>query len=324
MRSGSIDVYHDSAGKLRIDAICEQCGEPFKSRRNGHSPTGWTRYCSRACVSRARGGTPGRKRKNWADLSEETRHKRRQKARARHRNRQLTGDGVTDEQILERDRWMCRMDTCIYGSRRINPKRKYPDQRSASIDHIVPLALGGDDTAFNKRAAHLGCNMARGTGRPGEQMTLDFITAAPVTRERRKRVSRPRPPRPCRTCGEVVKGKCELHEPVRYANCKRCDAPVIKRGTGRICQACKTRPCAVPACDRPVFFAATDWCAAHHHRHSKYGDVLAHIPVAADRVERIDVMRLRVGVTATPAEAGAGVCQLCETYPLRSCCAAAS
>lgn len=282
---------HSASGKTTVPAICEECGSEFQSRRNGHSVTGWTRYCSRSCVIKARGyvpgGNPEHNRNRWASLSDAARHRARQRARARHRNRQVTWDGVTDEQILERDRWMCRMDKCLYGSRRINPKRKYPDKRSASIDHIVPLARGGDDTGFNKRAAHLGCNMARSTGRPGEQMTLDFVTAAPVARARRKPV---RKPRPCKVCGELrsVGQACSLHEPVRYADCQVCHTPMIKRGPAKSCEACRTRSCAVAGCTGQVFYATTDWCAGHYHRHNRKGDVFADIPLA-DRTERFEV-----------------------------------
>lgn len=82
-------------------------------------------------------------------------------------------DGVTNEEILERDRWLCRMDQCLFGSRRIYKSRKWPDPRSPSIDHIIPLSFGGDDTQFNKRAAHLRCNIVRGTA-PDSQMPLNF------------------------------------------------------------------------------------------------------------------------------------------------------
>jgi len=123
-------------------------------------------------------------------MSEEARARKRHRARQRHRAHQLTYDGVSDEQILRRDGWRCRMDVCLYRSRRINPEYKYPDQRSASIDHVLPLSLGGDDTEYNRRAAHLGCNMARGQGRPGESMPLCFdATFAP--RERRKPARKP-------------------------------------------------------------------------------------------------------------------------------------
>jgi hypothetical protein len=143
----------------------------------------------------------------------------------------LTGDGVTDKQILERDRWMCRMDKCIYGSRRINPKRKYPDQRSASIDHILPLSLGGDDTQYNKRAAHLGCNMARGQGRPGEQLPMAFGLDPDLVLEPRWA----KKARQCSICNEPINNKrCMLHMPVHYFTCPVCQCLFVHKKQGRI------------------------------------------------------------------------------------------
>jgi 5-methylcytosine-specific restriction endonuclease McrA len=76
-------------------------------------------------------------------------------------------DGVTDNAILRRDGWLCGVPECRQPARAINPGVRYPDPASPSVDHIVPLSLGGDDTQRNKRAAHLGCNVARGN-RPDE------------------------------------------------------------------------------------------------------------------------------------------------------------
>ena len=81
------------------------------------------------------------------------------KARARRLRHAQTWDGITDEEILERDGWRCQIPGCK--RRPIRKDLKYPHLRSKSVDHIVPLSHGGDDTAENKRAAHLGCNMAR-------------------------------------------------------------------------------------------------------------------------------------------------------------------
>lgn len=39
---------------------------------------------------------------------------------------------------------------------------EYPDPQSASIDHIVPVSLGGSDEETNLRLAHLVCNIRRG------------------------------------------------------------------------------------------------------------------------------------------------------------------
>jgi 5-methylcytosine-specific restriction endonuclease McrA len=73
---------------------------------------------------------------------------------------------VTDEEILERDRWRC------FCGKRIGKSFKYPHPRSRSIDHVVPLSEGGDDTAANKRAAHLGCNITRSNRGGGEQLAM--------------------------------------------------------------------------------------------------------------------------------------------------------
>jgi 5-methylcytosine-specific restriction endonuclease McrA len=91
-------------------------------------------------------------------------------ARKRRLHHAQTWDGITDEEILERDGWRCQIPDC--GRRPIRKDVKYPHPRSKSIDHIIPLAHGGDDTAVNKRAAHLGCNLARGDKMGDEQVAL--------------------------------------------------------------------------------------------------------------------------------------------------------
>lgn len=46
----------------------------------------------------------------------------------------------------------------------IDPELKSPHPMSFSVDHVVPLALGGE-LMGEARAAHRVCNMKRGTGR---------------------------------------------------------------------------------------------------------------------------------------------------------------
>lgn len=55
--------------------------------------------------------------------------------------------------VFERDGWICRL--CYEP---IDRTLKKPDPRSASMDHITPLALGGTHTTDNVQAAHLSCN----------------------------------------------------------------------------------------------------------------------------------------------------------------------
>ena len=58
--------------------------------------------------------------------------------------------------IFERDGWVCGI--C---GRKINKRLKHPNPLSKSIDHIVPLSKGGDDSPENVQAAHLRCNIGK-------------------------------------------------------------------------------------------------------------------------------------------------------------------
>lgn len=140
-------------------AICQLCEQPFT--RGGRSVR---RFCSQSCAaSWGNGARPPYTRP--ADGGYETRKAAR--GRHRHQVRAQTYDGVTNAQILERDRWRCGI--C---RQRIGKSFKWPHPRSASIDHIVPLSQGGDDSAANKRAAHLGCNCRRMNRGGGEQLAM--------------------------------------------------------------------------------------------------------------------------------------------------------
>jgi 5-methylcytosine-specific restriction endonuclease McrA len=43
----------------------------------------------------------------------------------------------------------------------IDMELRFPDGRSASLDHIVPLSLGGTDAVENLQLAHFGCNASK-------------------------------------------------------------------------------------------------------------------------------------------------------------------
>lgn len=67
----------------------------------------------------------------------------------------------TAAEIFERDDWVCGL--CREPIPRDAPRR---DPMSASLDHIVPLSLGGLHSPENTQAAHLICN-----GRKGNRVT---------------------------------------------------------------------------------------------------------------------------------------------------------
>lgn len=51
---------------------------------------------------------------------------------------------------------------------------RYPDPRSRSVDHIVPLILGGPDTLANVQLAHLRCNLQKWARLEGETEPLTW------------------------------------------------------------------------------------------------------------------------------------------------------
>lgn len=58
--------------------------------------------------------------------------------------------------IFERDGWVCQL--CFAP---VDPDLRYPNRQCASLDHIVPLAHGGEHVEENVQLAHVACNVAR-------------------------------------------------------------------------------------------------------------------------------------------------------------------
>lgn len=61
------------------------------------------------------------------------------------------------ESIFERDEFRCRI--C---DEPIDMELKHPDRWSPTLDHRVPLCMGGADSPGNVQAAHLICNQRKG------------------------------------------------------------------------------------------------------------------------------------------------------------------
>ncbi len=86
------------------------------------------------------------------------------KAHARKRKARLRGASVREtvylKALYERDGGRCRIceKPCAYDV--------------ASVDHIIPIAHGGDHSYQNTQLAHLFCNMSRGAGRRPAQARL--------------------------------------------------------------------------------------------------------------------------------------------------------
>lgn len=101
-------------------------------------------------------------RRPWDDRRRDAYHRRRAQQRATS-----SGAPVLRDAIGDRDRWKC--GAC---GKKVNRNLAYPDPRSPSMDHVIPLSKGGPHTPENVRITHLECNLAKGNRGGGEQLLL--------------------------------------------------------------------------------------------------------------------------------------------------------
>lgn len=64
---------------------------------------------------------------------------------------------IDPREVYEACGWLCGLCKA-----NVDPTVPHPDPLSASLDHIVPLAAGGQHTRDNVQLAHLRCNMSKG------------------------------------------------------------------------------------------------------------------------------------------------------------------
>lgn len=69
-------------------------------------------------------------------------------------------EDFTRAEIGDRDGWVCWL--CDLP---VDPGLRWPARMSQSLDHVIPLALGGEHTRANSRLAHWICNVRRGADR---------------------------------------------------------------------------------------------------------------------------------------------------------------
>lgn len=125
--------------------ICQECGKQFIA------PYGDKRraFCSRKCGKRHAGRIHNMKRKA--------------------QKRGLPSENLDPLQVFERDGWRCGI--C---KKHVNKSLEFPHPRSASLDHIIPLARGGPHTWENVQLAHLACNN-RKRDSDGGQLRLSML-----------------------------------------------------------------------------------------------------------------------------------------------------
>jgi HNH endonuclease len=76
-------------------------------------------------------------------------------SRARRVGAQIV-DTFTREQVFERDAWTCYLCNTV-----LDPEAPLFDPLSPTVDHVIPLAQGGDHSLANARTACLHCNSVK-------------------------------------------------------------------------------------------------------------------------------------------------------------------
>lgn len=156
---------------------CATCGVAFVGRRT-------QRFCTERCSYIAKGVTPPGETRipvcKWCGTLGPAKRKqgpwtcepcKQTNARATKRRRKQLERGTvepyTREYIFTRDRWRCHL--CNGPVRR---DAEVPHPKAPTIDHLVPLSLGGVDAPHNVRCAHFLYNSLKSDRAVGEQLLL--------------------------------------------------------------------------------------------------------------------------------------------------------
>lgn len=159
---GCLAAFRSHPGKLsRVEPrSCAACGASFRARSAGQ------RWCSMTCGNRSK-ANPGARR----FTPEEAKERIRLSSQAKCRRRRAAKRGGVSEpytlaEIAARDRVRCGL--C---GGRVAMKQKVPHPKAPTIDHIIPVFEGGDDTRANVQLAHFRCNSVKGA-RGCQQLAL--------------------------------------------------------------------------------------------------------------------------------------------------------
>lgn len=143
-RAGAVLAYRRAAAAKRRAEIaarppgkCHECGStyPMDNARR--------RYCSVRC----------RRRRTWRAAS----------ASRRARVAGAAVESVDHMAVFRRDGWVCQMCRC-----RVSHRANRGADDKATIDHILPLASGGDHSYANIQTACWKCNREKGARSAGQ------------------------------------------------------------------------------------------------------------------------------------------------------------
>ena len=145
--------------------VCECCGQSFAPRVTRQ------RFCSRQCNRQSQSDSAATSERRRVRAAERKAAGlcpyhgdekpcslcwvKDQRKRARRRATHV--EHVDIRVVAESQRWKCSQCGKV-----ISRSARWPDPKSLSMDHTVPLSQGGETSYRNITAAHLSCNMAKG------------------------------------------------------------------------------------------------------------------------------------------------------------------
>ena len=140
--------------------ICQMCGKSFVWDSTNRDQI----YCSKKCS----GLKPN---SSWfLRKYPKTESLEKEKLRCKKRHELISrGEPINRQAIFERDGWICQL--C---GKPVDPELKWPNIMSASLDHIMPLSLGGKHTTENVQLTHLGCNSRKSGAHDWIERQLDI------------------------------------------------------------------------------------------------------------------------------------------------------
>jgi 5-methylcytosine-specific restriction endonuclease McrA len=136
--------------------------ERYKAQQHEYRTTPERREAGRLSMAKWRAENPERAREMWREWAQRNPDKRREKFqryKARLRNAPVV-EIIDRAYVYDRDNGMCHI--C----------RRKVARKSFTLDHLVPLARGGEHSTRNVRVAHFSCNSRRGADRLPAQLLL--------------------------------------------------------------------------------------------------------------------------------------------------------
>lgn len=138
--------------RARAMQPCEHCGSAVGSRAIKRGGSG-VRFCSPACYRKS-------------DVRRDAKRMARVARKARMRCVQV--EAVDPIKVFERDGWRCH----LCGGKTIRARRGTYHPKAPELDHIVPLAKGGEHSYRNTACAHRSCNIAKSDDIVGQPSLL--------------------------------------------------------------------------------------------------------------------------------------------------------